>query len=144
MYVFYLHCLRYKIRSLDACPVLYGWLSVLPAFGLGEATTWSGLHMLYLNVLCYMGAAEMAFCAACIWPGRGQDMVRSTFAVFKLCVKMYVFFDIFTVCVIGLGHWMPVLCYMGAAEMAFLCCLHVAWERPRHGQVYIMLYLNCV
>ena len=74
----------------------------------------------------------MAFCAACIWPGRGHDMVRSTstFAVFKLCVKMYVFFDICTVCVIRLGHWVPVLCYMGAAEMFFLCCLHVAWERP--------------
>ena len=54
MYVFYdIYCLRYRIGSLDACPVLYGssrdGFSVLPACGLGEATTWSGLHMLYLN-----------------------------------------------------------------------------------------------
>ena len=45
--------LRYKIGSLGACPVLYGssrdGFSVLPAYGLGEATTWSGLHMLHLN-----------------------------------------------------------------------------------------------
>ena len=118
---------------------------MLPAYGLGEATTWSGLHdpvfklcvKMYVfydictvwiirlghwvPVLCYMGAAEMAFCAACIWPRRGHDMVRSTstFAVFKWCVKMYVFYDICTVCVISLGHWVPVLCYMGAAEMFF-------------------------
>ena len=43
---------------------------MLPAYGLGEATTWSGLHD----------------------------------AVFKLCVKIYVFYDICTVCVIRLGH----------------------------------------
>ena len=49
-------------------------------------------------------------------------MVRSTYAVLKLCVKMDVFYDICTVCVIRLGHWVPVLCCMGAAEMAFLCC----------------------
>ena len=46
-------------------------------------------------------------------------MVRSTFAVFKLSVKMYVFYDNFTVCIIRLGHWVPILCYMGAAEMCF-------------------------
>ena len=74
----------------------------------------------WVPVLCYMGAAEIAFCAACIRPGRGHDMVRSTYAVLKLCVKMYVFYDICTVCVIRLGHWVPVLCCMGAAEMAFL------------------------
>ena len=60
-------------------------------------------------------------------------MVRSTYAVLKLCVKLYVFYDICTVCVISLGHWVPVLCCMGAAEMAFLCCLHMTWERPQHG-----------
>ena len=54
-----------------------------------------------MPVLCCMGAAEMAFCAACIWPGRGHDMVRSSYVVLKLCVKMYVFYDICTVCVIG-------------------------------------------
>ena len=87
----------------------------------------------WVPVLCCMGAAEMAFCAACIWPGRGRDMVRSTFAILKLCVKMYVFYDICTVCVIRLGHWMPVLCYMGAAEMAF--CAACIWPGRGHDMV---------
>ena len=130
---------------------------MLPAYGLGEATTWLGLHYAvfklcvkmyvfydicpvciirlghWVPVLCYMGAAEMAFCAACMWPGRGHDMVRSTFAVLKLCVKMYVFYDICTVCVIRLGHWVPVLCHMGAAEMAF--CAACIWPGGGHDMV---------
>ena len=72
----------------------------------------------------------MVFCAACIWPGRGHDMVRSTFAVLKLCVKTYVYCDICTVCVIRLGHWVPVLCLMGAVEIAF--CAACMW--PGRGQ----------
>ena len=78
-------------------------------------------------------------------------MVRSTI----VCKDVCFFYDICTVCVIRLGRWVPVLCCMGAAEMAFcaaciwpgsacpvlygssrdgfLYCLHMAWERPQHG-----------
>ena len=60
-------------------------------------------------------------------------MVRSTFAVFKLSVKMYVFYDICTVCIIRLGHWVPILCHMGAAEMFF--CAACIWPGRGHNMV---------